>query len=561
MLRSNVIKASNLDIVCLCETFLKAEQTIDFPGYTWFGNNRKSISKRAFRGSGGVGILIRNSVLKQYNVASISDKHDGILWLQFINRTTKKQFGICVCYLPPAGSSRGDQSQEFFDTLKALVIDNYHLGEFLICGDFNARCGTLEDTPNAGEIPSRIPVDKVSNQLGKELIETMCALELCTLNGRFDQSKDNFTSVSCKSLAVVDYFICPYSSLNLYSDFQVHDILDIIKSKDIPIDLTIPDHRLLTVELKQPQRSSKINNTKQQVKVRSIPMGYMQDSVVLEQLCMLADQLAPENQQVDINLIYESFCGIIDDQLEITISKPRKPSDRNKPWWDENLKVLAQKVRHSLKTWERNKQNGELKSAYLNSQKEFSKLVRKTKRRFRRERQLKLLEQQKYKPKLFWNFIKGIGSTTQQLPTSVCTSNGEVVTEGNQVLSVWRDYFCSLLNPTNPVKAASPPLEPLELDASILNESFSYEEVKATVLSNHINKSPGYNQIKPMFIKNEACIRFLLTLFNYCFHHGVAPEAWFKTIIKPIPKSNLRSQSPADYSQSQNILQTPKLPS
>ena len=38
MLRSNVIKASNLDTVCLCETFLKAEQTIDFPGYTWFGN-------------------------------------------------------------------------------------------------------------------------------------------------------------------------------------------------------------------------------------------------------------------------------------------------------------------------------------------------------------------------------------------------------------------------------------------------------------------------------------------------------------------------------------------
>ena len=50
-----------------------------------------------------------------------------------------------------------------------------------------------------------------------------------------------------------------------------------------------------------------------------------------------------------------------------------------------------------------------------------------------------------------------------------------------------------------------------------------------------------------MFIKNEACICFLLTLFNYCFHHGVTPEAWFKTIIKPIPKSNLRSQSPADY--------------
>ena len=171
--------------------------------------------------------------------------------------------------------------------------------------------------------------------------------------------------------------------------------------------------------------------------------------------------------------------------------------------------------------------------------------MRKTKCHFSRER--KLLEQQKYKPQLFWNFIKSVGSATQQLPTSVCTSNSEVVTEGNQVLSVWRDYFCSLLNSTNPEKAASPSLEPLKLDASILNESFSYEEVKAAVLSNHNNKSPGYDQIKPMFIKNEACICFLLTLFNYCFHHGVAPEAWFKTIIKPMPKSNLRSQSPADY--------------
>ena len=148
-----MIKTCNLDIVCLCETFLKDEQAIDFPCYTWFGNNCKSISKRASRGSGAVGILIKDSVLKQYSVASISDKHDGILWLQFINRTTNKQFGICVCYLLPAGSSRRDQPQEFFDTLKALVIDNYSLGEFLICGDFNARCGTLEDTQNVGEIP------------------------------------------------------------------------------------------------------------------------------------------------------------------------------------------------------------------------------------------------------------------------------------------------------------------------------------------------------------------------------------------------------------------------
>ena len=148
-------------------------------GYRWFGNNCKSISKRALRGSGGVGILIKEPVCNQYDVAIISDKFEGILWLQLISRQNRKRIGICVCYLPPAGSSRGDKSQEFFDTLKALIIDNYHLGNFLICGDLNARCGTLDDAPDSDEIPSRIAIDKVSNRLGKELIETLRSLELC----------------------------------------------------------------------------------------------------------------------------------------------------------------------------------------------------------------------------------------------------------------------------------------------------------------------------------------------------------------------------------------------
>ena len=77
------------------------------------------------------------------------------------------------------GSSRGDKSQVFFDTLKAFIIDNYHLGDFLVCGDLNARCGILDGAPGSDKIPTRIPTDKTSNQKGKELTENLCALELC----------------------------------------------------------------------------------------------------------------------------------------------------------------------------------------------------------------------------------------------------------------------------------------------------------------------------------------------------------------------------------------------
>ena len=122
-LRGNMIKALGLDVICISETFLTKDKCVILDGYTWFGNNRKSISKRAFRGSGGVGILIRNDILQHYNISIISDKFEGILWIQLNNGSGENMLGICCCYLPPSNSSRGDNSQDFFDSLKSLVIE------------------------------------------------------------------------------------------------------------------------------------------------------------------------------------------------------------------------------------------------------------------------------------------------------------------------------------------------------------------------------------------------------------------------------------------------------
>ena len=58
-LRSKIVTALELDVVCLCETFLLDQQQINMHGYTWFGNNRRNLSKRTSRGSGGVGMLIK----------------------------------------------------------------------------------------------------------------------------------------------------------------------------------------------------------------------------------------------------------------------------------------------------------------------------------------------------------------------------------------------------------------------------------------------------------------------------------------------------------------------
>ena len=548
-LRPRVIKALDLDIVCLCETFLRDDMSISIEGYRWFGNNRKSISKRARRGSGGVGILIKESILSQYDIVTIFENFEGILWLQLINRQSRKQVGICVCYLPPAGSSRGDKSQEFFDSLKSLIIDNYHMGSFLICGDLNARCGILDDAPGSDEIPTRIVVDKISNQFGKELIEMLRALELCILNGRFDPTKDNFTSVSTKGLSVVDYCIIPNAFINLFENFHVQDVHDSI-SNGIPIDSTIPDHRILTVEFKHALTPLGKATLTQPAFIRKVPPTYMRSAAATESLGSLAANLLMSSLPVDVDSVYNSFCKIIDEQLETrTVKHSKGAKDFNKAWWTEELKSLVKKVRCALKAWERDKAGTELKLAYLNSQKMFSKLVRKSKRQLRSERQMKLLVQQSTKPKYFWNFIKDIGSNRHALPTAMQRADGTVVSNPEEALNTWKDYFCDLLNPkaSHKVQNNTHPIESLQLDASELNEGISYEEVRQAVYANNDAKSPGFDQIKPLFIKNEVCVHFLHSLFNYCFQHGVVPNAWFKNIIKPIPKSNPHSPSPSDY--------------
>ncbi|VDI12057.1 Hypothetical predicted protein [Mytilus galloprovincialis] len=70
----------------LAETPLVRQSVVDIEGYTWCGHNRKHIHVRARTGSGGVGVLVRNDVLVNYNVDKVRDSVDEILWIRFFGK-------------------------------------------------------------------------------------------------------------------------------------------------------------------------------------------------------------------------------------------------------------------------------------------------------------------------------------------------------------------------------------------------------------------------------------------------------------------------------------------
>ena len=78
--RQSVIEKCSFEVIGITESQLLGVNVIDIPGYSWYGNNRKIISKRARRGLGGVGILVKDTLLSSYSVLSILDSQfEGIL--------------------------------------------------------------------------------------------------------------------------------------------------------------------------------------------------------------------------------------------------------------------------------------------------------------------------------------------------------------------------------------------------------------------------------------------------------------------------------------------------
>ena len=113
-------------------------------------------------------------------------------------------------------------------------------------------------------------------------------------NGRYDSSNDNFTSVSTKGLAVVDYLVVPQSSFIKFDNFKVVDTLDVCNIHEIPVDSTIPDHRLITSSFSLPVSKSITRPIKQTKVIKRIPEGYFQEGNGTAQLELGAHSTAPK---------------------------------------------------------------------------------------------------------------------------------------------------------------------------------------------------------------------------------------------------------------------------
>ena len=509
--RSQIVESSNLDVVCICETHLVGEEIISLDSYTWLGLNRKHILQSARRGSGGVGVLVKDRLFKYYSISILQSDFEGILWVQFIGLEDRESFCLCVCYLPPANSSRGNSATEFFDQLKCNICSLQNIETYFVCGDFNARCNNLVDTPsNDTNIPKRTIVDiGPANSHGRELIDFVRISSLCMLNGRTADS-NRFTSISTKGAAVVDYCLVPTYCDTKFLEFNINDVVTMADNFNINTPTKMPDHSLLTWQLEVHNAPPGVSSTVQKV-YRRTPEDYMQSDTSLAKIDSLIQQLEDASFKSAVNDVYEQFCQVIDSEL-IT-KKHSNRHKRHKPWWPPNLSLLRRQTKQTRTTWLSQKLNPNLKQAYLAAQKMFDQEVSRAKPKHYRDQQQCIVDSICSNPRKFWSKINELGIQRHKnkvLPDSMLNEEKSLVNDSKLVLDVWKNYFDTLLN--NGTSIHPPHLDPSQAflgNTEILNEPFTFEKIEFALNKVNSKSAPGPDQIQVGFIKNQPCANFL----------------------------------------------------
>ena len=364
-IREHILLSTDADFICINESHLKQNENLILEGYQWIGQNRRDQHVKAVRAFGGIGIFYKNTIADEFDITNLDSEHDGILTILFTHKLTKYKLAITVCYLPPEHSRHGRNATGYFTHLIGEIYRQDNIDLSIYAGDFNARTGKINDyIEDIDEIGAREFKDLTSNQHGSAFIELLLESNCCMLNGRFGESSSDFTSISSKGTAVVDYIAVPINDFSNFVAFEVHSCNEILNKLQLANlqnkRCKTPDHALLicefttsaileiktdkfeqeTVNTPSEKRYSRGRITENFFKLEN----FTQDIEKLKENISMCDESSES-----INYIYSNICNLVIDEMDkrLLVKESRLDPKRNhvkKPFCTPELNDLFKKV-------------------------------------------------------------------------------------------------------------------------------------------------------------------------------------------------------------------------
>ena len=404
---------------------------------------------------------------------------------------------------------------------------------FLLCGDFNARTGNLnnslqdceEDTYEFIQLDLRgyrQSQDKIVNAFGRLLLEMCATCDLTIVNGACPGDElGNFTYVSSTGSSRIDYFI---SSIEFAEKVVELKVAERFESKHLSIEIQIGKS-----EETVPSSSCHIEKLIWDVNRRSD----------------FEENLRREQFLGDINRAMTTLQLSVDEAVKCLsqgllsatqcIVKNVYTGPRQSVWFDCECKTLKREMRKWYRKFRRAENGAERQKnriEYITRRKRYRTLLKDKKQTYKTEKVKNLLDKRN-DSKQFWK-VRSVNRVAQQQPD---------ISELE-----WTNHFKRALGtePTSAQPVVTDEEDPPSGD--VLDSPITEEEIMRAVEHLKVNKAPGTDGILAEMIKTSLpqILPFLVALFNRIFDTGEYPTAWTGAIIIPIHKSGNKND-PDNY--------------
>ena len=547
------------DFIGLMETHAGSETDISLQGYHVFRKDRPKHQK-AWKSSGGIAVLVKESLRNACKFDPLSDS--DIIWVRVQKHITRlsSDLFIAFVYLPPSNSSYGKvHGNEILQKLEKHIEYFSCRGNVVICGDFNARVGDHADIlPKEDEPHVPMPHDdfyefilprvshdsKNVNQYGRWLVDLCIDNQMYILNGRtLGDFCGKFTCHTPRGSSVVDYIISSNSLSTEILSMNVNDIS------------LFSDHCLISFKLKiclDSETNESFSEEYSSLKYTHLPDKFLWSDEAKNKYQEAFHCNDIKQKLIDIDNHLEGGCidakSLIDSITDVMVlagnkslvRKSFKPTKRkikkvNKKWYDKDCRTVLKELKSVKNSFNRNVSNNDLRISYYKKFKEYKKLIKYKRKKYRDNLTEMLSRTMENDPQAAWKIINELKN--ENLPSD----KAEKINR-----TQWYSHFKDLLKSNDYQidndrhQQIKNELLDFEKTQQLGNLDYDITEKELLNACKNLknNKASAYDMIKNEMIKSAlpSISNAVVKIFNVLLKSGQIPDSWMEGIIIPIHK-------------------------
>ena len=430
------------------------------------------------------------------------------------------------------------------------ILEYSKSGKIILAGDLNARISENFDYI-ANDCDKHVPLyysykldnplvvrkskDKILCSRGRQLLSLCISSGLRILNGRtFGDLNGALTCHQPLGSSIVDYILVSENLLNDITYFRVH--------KYNPV---FSDHCQMSCMLQcnYMTQSKYVDNTSKLMPDKYIwntdsPEKYQEALNSPEIRLMISNLQNSKTDDIDklIGDLDSIFITAADMSLKIKKNKIgnakiKKKANKDKPWFNSNLKILKRELDLQCKKFQENYNNPYIRGNFFKCLKIYRKTRKEEMRTYRKDLINKLDTLYSNNPKEYWELVEKLKNDKDNFQK-----------ESSIDMSEWKNHFENLNKRPNKNNYLDllEKLNKIEKEA-VFNEldyKIKTEEVFACIKTMKNGKACGFNKVSNEMIKHGQHVlgSILTKIFNEILLQGIYPQSWALNYITPLHK-------------------------